>query len=263
MCTHKYKMGLTISSFICTCLAQPVDSPDRFTVVVQSYHSKERDLQYIIDKAAGNPVICVENGSAQYKELSGKYEINHRENYGRDLGAFIWFVIQNYDTLDGVYIFTPANLSIHYRKQRIAYMLQEPSRDFSSPARTSSRCLQRLFRRARLHYVSTAGLKLMFACILYLNLFMPHDYNFTIDQYKGEKLSPSLVRPYGRWYEKYIGKWPEGNRICCRNGQFITNSTRLRSKPIEFYKCLLENMQTPATSETVHYVERAAADVFG
>ena len=199
----------------------------------------------------------------QYLDLNGHYEIQHRDNYGRDLGAFLWFVIHNYKTLSGTYIFSPANLGIHYRRERLAYMLQEPSLEFSSPARTPVRWLQRIFRQAKLHYLNHVSSQVVFRFILWLELFMPHDYNFTVDAYKGEQLTPSHIRPYGMWFENKIGPWVNGLRICCRNGQFITHASCLHARPIAFYQMLLKEMNTTTTSETVHFVERAAADIFG
>jgi hypothetical protein len=33
----------------------------------------------------------------------------HLENKGREPSSYLWYIIQNYDTLDGVYLFTQAN----------------------------------------------------------------------------------------------------------------------------------------------------------
>ena len=50
-------------------------------------------------------VVVVEHGDARHG-----FPTLMRPNVGRDYGAFIWYVVEHYEELEGSYVFTSANL---------------------------------------------------------------------------------------------------------------------------------------------------------
>ena len=78
-----------------------------------------------------NRIVLLERGNP-VNVKSDRLVCHSLRNTGRDLGAFLWYIVHHYDTLDGVYLFTSGNLSKHRRMQRCMYLLNDNHQCFAS-----------------------------------------------------------------------------------------------------------------------------------
>ena len=117
-------------------------------------------------------VIVVEHGDARHG-----FPTLMRPNLGRDYGAFVWYIVNNYEALEGTYVFTSANLDKHDRRKR----LRERLCPGYAPAPLA-------IRPRRSGTVDAA-----FACDFYQTR-------------RGRRsLAPASPRPFGKWFEAHVG----------------------------------------------------------
>ena len=88
-------------------------------VVIQSYNdvAAVREIGAMVPESA--TVVVVEHGDAQHD-----FPTLLRPNVGRDYGAFVHYIVQYYDELEGSYLFTSANLDKHDRRKRLRERLR-------------------------------------------------------------------------------------------------------------------------------------------
>ena len=117
-------------------------------------------------------VVVVEHGDAQHD-----FPTLMRPNLGRDYGAFLYYIVQYYDELEGSYLFTSANLDKHDRRKR----LRERLRPGYAPA-------ARMNRPRR-----TGTVDATFECSFYQTR-------------RGRRsLAPAAPHPFGNWFEAHVG----------------------------------------------------------
>lgn len=206
------------------------------TIVAQTYNSSRDDISYLVHQATRHKchLLLIEKGGATYV-TPPSVEIHHVSNTGRDLGAFLWHVVTFYDTLEGQYIYTSANLGKHGRRRRLQYLLEHPEYTFHAPTTWAKDWMPR--QRSSAH-------------------------TFTVSAYLGDKLIPADVRPYKRWVEHYIGAYTD-DQPSAFNGIFATYSSNLVTKDRAFYRRLLVQTEVGCNTEVVHFLERAVPLVFG
>ncbi len=210
---------------------------DMLTVVVQTYNSKIEDLDVIYEQLPpGSKLVLLEKGTSQYPSLTSipMVEIYFLENKGRDMGAFLYYCFTFYDDLKGSYIFTSANLDKHDRKHRFKHLIMLHDVEFHCPSRDCAHLMNR-------------------------HMFKPVD--FTIRSYEGVDLVPANIRPYSKWFIENIGPYSCFLPICF-NGIFRTSAERLHSKSRIFYQNLYEQTNIDNNTEVVHFIERAACQIF-
>ena len=203
------------------------------TVVLQSFNNKN-ELDFLIELLVNTvraKVVILEKGSLKKSDFPDTVTFHKLANKGRELGAFLWYTIKYYDTLEGSVIFASANISKHNRMDAICNLLK---------TRKKFQCIEQDWEWHR-------------------------SYDFTIDEYLNQKLLPAPVRPFGAWYQKYIGDWSrwEKSHVACYNGVFKTHASYLKKRPIAFYKRLNKQLNAHNAPEAGHYLERAVSPVFG
>ena len=141
-------------------------------VIIQSYNdvAAVREIGAMVPESA--TVVVVEHGDAQHD-----YPTLLRPNVGRDYGAFVHYIVQYYDELEGSYLFTSANLDKHDRRKR----LRERLRPGYAPAPHKARP-----RRS-------GTVDATFECSFYQTR-------------RGRRsLAPAAPRPFGNWFEAHVG----------------------------------------------------------
>ena len=88
-------------------------------VIIQSFNDAAgvREIGAMCNGAAS--VVVVEHGDARHE-----FPTLTRPNLGRDYGAFVYYIVQAYDELEGSYVFTSANLDKHDRRKRLRERLR-------------------------------------------------------------------------------------------------------------------------------------------
>jgi hypothetical protein len=146
-------------------------------------------------------------------------------NVGRESETFLRFVIQHYANLPDEVLLIAGNMDKHNRIERITALL--------------------------------AAHKDATACHRY------DDYGFEIINYEGSRLFPATVRPFGNWFEHFIGLWqPTDDNGACWNGIMRTTRVRILRHPMSFFQRLHAELSTANAPEAGHYVERSMAAIF-
>jgi len=199
-------------------------------VVIQSFNDVAgvREIGAMCNGAAS--VVVVEHGDTRHD-----FPTLMRPNLGRDYGAFVYYIVQSYDELEGWYVFTSANLDKHDRRKR----LRERLRPGYAPSPLKA-------RPRRSGTVDAA-----FACDFYQTR-------------RGRRsLAPAAPRPFGNWFEAHVGSmrtfYQSGEYA---NGLVVTDARTLRSRPRAFWEGLLAQLSTDNAPEAGHYVEKASAYLF-
>jgi hypothetical protein len=144
-------------------------------------------------------------------------------NIGRDLGTFIYFVIEYYEALPMYIIFVPGNIYKHKRLERLEKIIKTKEVGFDGKLKSHA--------------------------------------DFTIDKYETTILEPSRVRPLKNWVEKFIEPWNDENNGPCWNGVMYTSKERILKHPKTLYINLINELRCNDT-EVVHYLERVMATIF-
>ena len=199
-------------------------------VIIQSYNdvAAVREIGAMVPESA--TVVVVEHGDAQHD-----FPTLLRPNVGRDYGAFIWYIADHYESLEGSYCFTSANLDKHDRRKR----LRERLRPGYAPSP----------RKARPRRSGTVDAA--FECSFYQT------------RQGRRSLAPAAPRPFGNWFEAHVGSmrtfYQSGEYA---NGLVVTDARTLRSRPRAFWEGLLAQLSTDNAPEAGHFVEKASTFLF-
>jgi hypothetical protein len=165
------------------------------------------------------------------------------ENVGRESESYLQHVIRRYDSLAKVTVFLPGSLDSNGNKYRKA-----------------------IYILTNLVSAST------FIGINHRPSIKDDLYHFTLDEWScrtgtnsknnpESKLTPSLIRPYGKWYEHHF-KDLEAH-VAPYGGVFSVARRDIKQHPIQRYKSLIQDLQISSNPETGHYFERSWEAVFG
>lgn len=164
-------------------------------------------------------------------------------NLGRESESYLQHVIRRYDSLAKVTVFLPGSLDSNGNKYRKAiYILT--------------------------NIVSAST----FIGINHRPSIKDDLYHFTLDEWSSRtginsknnpesKLTPSLIRPYGKWYEHHF-KGLE-THVAPYGGVFSVSRRDIIQHPIKRYKTLIQDLQVSSNPEVGHYFERSWEAVFG
>ena len=209
-------------------------------VVAQTYNTPRADIQRIIDEVDAQSskfrslsIVFAEKAGATYTNLNTRgvnvTTVQH-PNVGREFGSYFQYVVDNYDSLDGVIIFISANIGKHNRLKIFQKFLR------------SNSCYQ--------CNASRMGL-------------LVGRYDFTLNEYLNLPLTPAAPRPFGAWFEEYIGPWPGNLKYVCLNGMIKTHAKYVTAHPLEFFEEFRRQSAVSKDTEVGHYFERAIYYIFG
>eukprot|EP00854_Cymbomonas_tetramitiformis_P025311 gene25311-30899_t len=159
--------------------------------------SGDNTCMHVIDK--NERTSCISNRWSHVKQA----------NVGRDAGSALDYVIENYDFLLDVIIFTPSTIQKHDRRARLLRLLK----------------ITGLVMRQQPQTLRTS-------------VTLGEERNFRIHHYQ-TPLTPSRDGAFGEWYDKYVGSWrKDASRRSCFNVMFRTTRANIKKRPLSFYKTL-------------------------
>jgi Protein of unknown function (DUF3431) len=165
------------------------------------------------------------------------------KNVGRESESYLQHVILRYNSLADLTIFLPGSLDANGNKYRKAiYILT--------------------------HLVSAST----FIGINHQPSLKTDLYDFTLDEWScrtstnakqnsESKLTPSEIRPFGKWYEHHFPKLK--THLAPYGGVFSVYIQDIKQHPVERYKTLIKDLQVSSNPEAGHYFERSWEAVFG
>jgi hypothetical protein len=163
-------------------------------------------------------------------------DIRVLENIGREAHSYLSYIVQQYESLPEVVVFTQAEFRDHFATDSISVLLElaqhAASVGFSrNPALVSS---------------EPGG---------------PAGRDFRLSNYNG----PLEQSEYclGEWWDQCIVEpnFPESEMYVYWGAIFATRKDRIKSRPKVFYQKLLECLSSPSP-ETAHYMERSWFYIF-
>lgn len=163
-------------------------------------------------------------------------------NVGRCDHTYLYHIVNNFNNLSEINVFFPGSINNAYKKENAKKILHNI-----------------------LHYKSAIFLG------TYSNNIKGQFENFTLDNWcctddanrslnNESKLSPALLRPYGKWFNYHFGNIKVN--YWCIHGIFSINKYDILKHNINRYKKLLFGLQNHSNPEVGHYIERSWAAIF-
>jgi len=194
----------------------------------------------------GNKIVIYNKGNEiEEGELPDNVFVKKLENVGKCDHTYLYHIIDQYQDLDDITCFMPASWRTCGLK--------------SFRLKKTIRCLNETGKTSMVVYdADTDRLASL--------------YDFTLDSYKTGNLENfslnqsnemliSSIRPFGRWYEYYIGK-SVPIRSDAMQGIFGVQKIHIWQRGIDFYKQLYNQVSTHNNPEVGHYLERSWSSIF-
>jgi hypothetical protein len=198
------------------------------TLIVISDCDDKNGINTIInllkEKNDQSNVICYDKCNFG-KNIPRQWIAKTFRNVGREQHTWLHFIILQYDSLPNSIIFMSSSVHKHSRLVYFKYMLENPYPVCGS--RDNER-----------------------------------NPNFGLDVYDGVPIPKAKVRPFSKWYSKYVKPWDQNGSKACWNGWARVSKEHILKRPKEFYRQIMVQLEKTNTSEEVHYMERSMADVF-
>jgi hypothetical protein len=157
-------------------------------------------------------------------------------NVGREAHTYIHYIIENYDNLPDVVIFTQGNFSEHMSLPEFLKLALTP-KDGVSQNLTETLTWPK--------YRSS--------------------YDFRLTEWKASLTSTRNDEDYGQWYERVFKKvFPDEQTKIYLAAIFSVGSDIIRKYPKEFYEQLMESSDLTLSSspESAHFMERTWSKMF-
>lgn len=204
--------------------------------LVIAHYRENLDWMNDFDLSAFNVTIYTKYDQTTVKN---GFRCIHLPNIGRDAHTFLYHIVQNYDNLPEIVCMTQSGLLNnkvkHERKfNQFKYMIEN-------------------YNNTTFKGIISNGMA-----------YNENIYNFTLDSYKGVTdennddsiLTPSSIRPYGKWLEQYVNIKPTD--VFCLSFIFAVSKERILRYPKSIYENLLHDLSHYGNSpEVAHYMERA------
>lgn len=153
-------------------------------------------------------------------------------NVGRESHTYLYHIINNYDNLPALTVFTQARYLDH--------LYQE---DFDNLFRTKTASTN--FTDGR-----TWGSMLI-------------GYDCRISSWDSHHTKTKLDECYGQWYERIFNKpFPHNEFLVYKGGIFAVSADIIRSYPKSFYQTLLNEVNHTRSPEEGHFMERTWSKMF-
>lgn len=215
---------------------------DNQEIVISRYNEK---LNWIEEEPFNRHPLIIYNkgGNSDFKKTSNIKEVVTLPNVGREAHTYLYHIINNYYKLADVTIFLPGSADLpnkYERSKKIVYKIEETNEN-------------------------------VLACNIDKNTHK-NEYEFTLNSYKlshednaslnkTTDVTPSNIRPFGKWFEKMFTNNEENNCISWNSIIGITKKN-IMQKPISFYENLLNEVDKIDHSEEVHFMERSWYAIF-
>jgi len=189
------------------------------------------------------PVIVYnKSGNENFHKSDKITRVVDLPNVGREFHSYLYHIIHNYHNLADTTVFLPGSTQLPHKIAKAELLF------------------------SNLHK------KTAIVCAGRMDDVKKELHNFTLDSYmSGDKsnatlnntsdLSPSTVRPFGKWYSNLFGD----SVTTCMNQNliFAVSKEDILKKPRSYYILLIKELDSHPNHETGHYFERATEAVFG
>ena len=196
-----------------------------------------------------NTIKCYNKGDKLSLDIL-KYATNNPDqfdiltlpNIGREVHTYLTYIIDNYDNLGDINVFVTGSCDGEYKwyktlntfklcfnNKNSVFLCEIVDDDFSKIAPFS------------------------------INEYTSSDIN-NRNANNNKQLEESSLRPYGNWYKQIFNDLPL--EYYCLRGIFAVSKQHIHNQPIEFYKNLLNYVNTTPNPETGHYIERSWIAIF-
>ena len=207
------------------------------TLVVARY---KEDLKWLSEHPFSTiqDVVIYNKGDDNnfYKPKNSK--IVKLPNIGRCDHTYLYHIINNYDTLSDNTIFLVGCVDLDMKKNRAIEVVNNSDKTYISCFKIDKTVTEDQGDFILDEWTST------------------HPKN----RYKGEKLYPAAVRPFGTWFKQNIRD--SSRHKCLAYGSMLAVSkTDIHSRDVSFYKNLIGQFRT-SNDEVGHYIERSWLDIF-
>ena len=173
------------------------------------------------------------------------YKYHELANVGKCDHTYLHHIVENYDTLGEITLFVPGScMDVDYKIKKTVETIERMNKT----------------QKTTMFGFFISGLASV--AQFQLNTWESSSIeNKTLNQ--GEsKLTPSEIRPFGKWYQSMFGRNQDLHFICY-NGIFAIHRNDILQHPKSFYQTLLHQVETCINPEVGHYIERSWVTIFG
>jgi hypothetical protein len=157
-------------------------------------------------------------------------------NVGREGHTYLWYIIQNYDRLP----------------EQVIFLQADPFDHFKFEAKNMSNVLNNWIRQVKWNGITSGSLVREFGFDV--------SRTFRIGEYKGFLYRSKMN--FGEWWDHFIGKDVGHPEIIHRNGCFGVSRDLIRTRDVEYYKKILDDVSVHNNPESGHYLERSWHYIF-
>lgn len=164
-------------------------------------------------------------------------------NLGRESHSYLQHIITNYDNLANMTIFVPGSLETNYKITKVDIVFQMLRLGCNDAFHTAyQNTIYDLYKDFKLDEWSSTN-----------------ERNFELNP--SSALTLSSRRPYGEWYNHFIGDSREYYKAAY-GGIFAVDKRYILRRPLSFYQELIKELEVSSNPEVGHYFERAWSAIF-
>lgn len=208
----------------------------RNSIVVARY---DRDLEWIKDCDLNGIDLYIYNKGKDIPSYFGNYYIRDLENIGLDQASHIQFIIDNYDNLPDIVLFTQDDFDNHIKNHNI-YMSSSPLGNVD------------FYIKLMIHQAKVRGFS-QNAFAYNAGPFTP-SYQFKIDKSYGEHMTNQT---FGQWFEDNLKQpYPIAEFLWFKNAIFAVHKKYILTRSKNEYINILKQFKF-RRNELDHFMERS------
>lgn len=162
-------------------------------------------------------------------------------NVGMDQASHLQYIVDNYDRLPNIVLFTQDDLDVHIREDINIYCSNKPEGD-------TNYYIKKMFEEAEKYGASQNAFT--------YSMFGSFSPSYTFKLPRNYDHEHFVEETFGEWFEKYVGKYPSGKFLWFKNAIFAVQRKYILQRPREEYVRILGQFKH-ARSELNHFMERA------
>jgi hypothetical protein len=165
-------------------------------------------------------------------------------NVGRCDHTYLYHIISNYDNMKNITVFFPGSIHLPNKKGKAIDILE--------------RIKNNNYKSAIFIGEYTVNLKEKFYDFKLDNWLSSDQDNAQL--YKSSTLKPSIIRPFGKWYQLHFGNLLVNHYSI--NSLFSIDKRDIIKFPKSRYRFLLNQLRIHNNPEVGHYIERSWSAIF-
>jgi hypothetical protein len=178
--------------------------------------------------------------------LNGKECVKQNlKNEGRCDHTYLYHIINNYDNLADVTIFTKGSSDMHRERKKLEFTIKKvfETRNTVMSIEESPTAL----------HVHAGTFKLN-------SYTSSHPSNKTGEDIYNIKMKPAEIRPFGKWYQKHFPQLNIYKAVYA--GVFAVSRNHIHQHPKSYYQQFIKELEGHSNPEVGHYFERAWVAIF-